>query len=132
MVGRAVATIRSGNRSRPIHAVSRSEFTAEEGMAARCEMDSHADTCVAGPSFLVLEFTGEQCDVTTYTNDYEQITNVSVVNAARHILTNRQERLWFCNLTKYCGAVSEAYGDEPNQPQSVTTLRYYSIGPLYR
>ena len=45
-------------------------------------MDSHADTCVAGPNFVILEFTGEQCDVTPYTNDYHPITNVSVVNAA--------------------------------------------------
>ena len=37
---------------------------SEEGTVARCEMDSHADTCVAGPNFMVLEFTGEQCDVT--------------------------------------------------------------------
>ncbi len=40
------------------------------------------DTCVAGPNYLILEFTGEQCDVTPYTNDYEPIINVSVVNAA--------------------------------------------------
>ena len=44
-------------------------------------MDSHADTCVAGPNFMILEFTGEQCDVTPYTSDYQPITNVAVVNA---------------------------------------------------
>jgi hypothetical protein len=55
---------------------------SEEGTVARCEMDSHADTCVAGPNFLVLEFSGEQCDVSPYTNDYQPITNISVVNAA--------------------------------------------------
>jgi Reverse transcriptase (RNA-dependent DNA polymerase) len=54
---------------------------AEEGTVARCEMDSHADTCVAGPNFMILEFTGEQCDVTPYTSDYQPITNVAVVNA---------------------------------------------------
>lgn len=58
------------------------EFSSVEGTVARCEMDSHADTCVAGPNFVILEFTGEQCDVTPYTNDYQPITNVSVVNAA--------------------------------------------------
>jgi hypothetical protein len=30
---------------------------------------------------MVLSFTGEQCDVTPYTNDYQPITNVQVVNA---------------------------------------------------
>ena len=77
-----MATIQSNNRSRVINAISRNEFSTEEGTVARCEMDSHADTCVAGPNFLVLSFTGEQCDVTPYTNDYQPITNVPVVNAA--------------------------------------------------
>ena len=77
-----MATIRSGSRIRAINAVSREEFTSEAGTVARCEMDSHADTCVAGPNFIVLEFTGEQCDVTPYTTDYQPIINVSVVNAA--------------------------------------------------
>ncbi len=76
-----MATISSGNRNRDINAVSRGELESEEGTVARCEMDSHADTCVAGPNFSVLEFTGEQCDVTPYTSDYQPITNVSVVNA---------------------------------------------------
>ena len=67
MVGRTgVATIRSGNKNRAINAMSRSDLTTEEGLVARCEMDSHADTCVAGPNFIILSFTGEQCDVTPY------------------------------------------------------------------
>ena len=58
------------------------EFETEEGTVARCEMDSHhADTCVAEPNFKILEFTGERCNVTPYTNDYDPVTNVSVVNA---------------------------------------------------
>ena len=46
-------------------------------------MDSHADTCVAGPNFIVVEFTGEHCDVTPYTADYQPIlSNIAIVNAA--------------------------------------------------
>ena len=45
-------------------------------------MDSHADTCVAGPNFSVIEFTGEHCNVTPYTADYQPILNVPIVNAA--------------------------------------------------
>jgi hypothetical protein len=79
-----MATIKTGRRTRSINAVSRSnEFGTEEGAIARCEMDLHADACgVAGPNFKILEFTGEQCDVTPYTNDYEPIMNVQVVHAA--------------------------------------------------
>ena len=51
------------------------------GTVARCEMDSHADTCVAGPNFRIEEYTGEHCDVTPYSNDYKPITDVPIVNA---------------------------------------------------
>ena len=54
------------------------EYGSEPGTRARCEMDSHADTCVAGPNFTVIEFTGEHCDVTPYTADYQPILNVSI------------------------------------------------------
>ena len=78
-----MATIRSGNRSLAINAVARNEeASTEEGTVARCEMDSHADTFVAGPNFRILEFTGEECDVTPYTTDYKPMVNVAVVNAA--------------------------------------------------
>jgi hypothetical protein len=78
-----MATIKMGMRTCSINAVSCSdEFGTEAGDIARCEMDLHADTCVTGPNFKILEFTGEQCDVTPYTNDYEPIMNVQVVHAA--------------------------------------------------
>lgn len=52
------------------------------GTQARCEMDSHADTCVAGPNFRIDEYTGESCDVTPYSNDYQPIHDVPIVNAS--------------------------------------------------
>ena len=45
-------------------------------------MDSHADTCVAGPNFRIDEYTGEHCDVTPYSNDYKPMRNVPIVNAS--------------------------------------------------
>jgi hypothetical protein len=52
------------------------------GTEARCEKDTHADTCVAGPNFVITEYTGEHCDVTPYSNVYEPITDVPIVNAS--------------------------------------------------
>jgi hypothetical protein len=49
---------------------------------ARCELDSHADTCVAGPNFQVDENTGEHCDVSPYSNDYKPIKDIPIVNAS--------------------------------------------------
>ena len=45
-------------------------------------MDSHADTCVAGPNFVIIEYTGEHCDVTPYSDEYKPITDVPIVNAS--------------------------------------------------
>lgn len=36
----------------------------------RCEMDSHADTCVAGNNCIVLEYTGHHATVEAYSPDY--------------------------------------------------------------
>jgi hypothetical protein len=44
-------------------------------------MDSHADTCVAGPDFRIDEYTGEHCDVTPYSSEYEPMSNIPIVNA---------------------------------------------------
>ena len=77
---RNVSTIRSTTRYRSIHALD--AVYSDPGAVARCELDSHADTCVAGPNFQLDEYTGEHCDVTPYSSDYQPLTNIPVVNAS--------------------------------------------------
>ena len=48
----------------------------------RCELDSHADTIVAGSNCVVLNYTGNVCDVSPYRDDYSPVSNVPVVTAA--------------------------------------------------
>ena len=48
----------------------------------RCEMDSHADTCVAGSNCVILHFTGQECDVSPYHSGYDDMKNVPIVSAA--------------------------------------------------
>ena len=55
---------------------------------ANCELDTHADTCVAGPNFRIDEFTGEYCDVTPFSNEYKPMTNVPIVNASTAFTNN--------------------------------------------
>jgi len=50
--------------------------------AANCELDSHADTSVAGPSFVVLEYSDMTCNVSPFAKTYETKTNVPIVKAA--------------------------------------------------
>ena len=48
----------------------------------RCELDSHADSIVAGGNCVILSYTGKVCDVAPYRDDYDTIDNVPIVNAA--------------------------------------------------
>ena len=50
--------------------------------SGRIELDSHADTIVAGANCTILEYTGKVCDVSPYRDDYDSVTNVPIVQAA--------------------------------------------------
>ena len=56
--------------------------TGNKIIHGRCEIDNHADTCVAGSNCTILQYTGKVCDVSPYRDDYESIKNVPIVNAA--------------------------------------------------
>ena len=42
-------------------------------------MDSHADTTVMGSNCVVLAYTGKECEVSPYADEYDVIRNVPVV-----------------------------------------------------
>ena len=48
----------------------------------KMDMDSHADTTVAGANCCVLSYTGKECDVAPYREDYDSIPNIPIVTAA--------------------------------------------------
>ena len=48
----------------------------------RCELDSHANTIVAGANCTILQFTGQECSVQPYSETYSPIDNVPIVNVA--------------------------------------------------
>ena len=48
----------------------------------RIELDSHADTTVFGKNFVLLSYTGRECDVAPYTDTYDAIKNIPIVSAA--------------------------------------------------
>jgi hypothetical protein len=50
--------------------------------AANCELDSHTNTSVAGPSFIVLEYSNMTCNVSPFAKTYETKTNVPIIKAA--------------------------------------------------
>ena len=53
--------------SRSVYSVNyKAMMHSADYRSGRCEMDSHADTCVAGSICVVLEHTGRKADVEAY------------------------------------------------------------------
>jgi hypothetical protein len=53
-----------------------------EPVCSMLEMDTHADTCVLGPNFIILHYTGRECDVSPYSEVYESVKAVPIVKGA--------------------------------------------------
>ena len=104
---RQVSQITSSSRHRliaPLH-VSQ-EDSREQNYAARCELDSHADTIVAGGNCLLLNYTDRACTVHAYDEKYQPHNDVPVVKAAtgytskdgRNYILILNEALWMPDL----------------------------------
>ena len=74
---------------------------------ARCELDSHADTCVAGANTLIVETTGQKVYVYGFHEALGPMANIDIGTAAT---------IWDCPTTgiSYMVIISEAlcFGDE--------------------
>lgn len=57
-------------------------YIKDGGGYGRMEMDTHADTCVLGINFVILEYSGRVCDVYPYSQDYEAIKDIPIVRGA--------------------------------------------------
>jgi hypothetical protein len=93
------------------------------GTVARCELDTHADTCVAGPNFQLNEYTGDFCDVTPYSTDYQPLTNIPIVNASTAFTddTTGETVIFRFNQVLWYGSRLEMSLINPNQ------IRYSGI-----
>jgi hypothetical protein len=70
------------------------------------ELDSHADTCVLGTNFTVLEYSGRVCDVYPYSSEYEAVKDIPIVQGATAVQDQQtgeliimiiNEGLWYGN-----------------------------------
>ena len=79
-----VCTVQSSHRHARVGAITITDrmFNTDEGHSGRCELDSHADTCVAGANFVICVFDGMTCEVSPYTDSYEAMKDVPIVGAA--------------------------------------------------
>ena len=74
------------------------------GTIGRNELDTHADTGVAGVNWRVIEFTGDQVEVQPYSKEYEAIRNIPIAKCAtvwtnpetgQELLLLADQMLWF-------------------------------------
>ena len=96
-------SITSIKRVSRVSAVKKTGKTIE-GTISTNEMDSHADTCVAGKNWSVLSYTDIVCEVTPFTDEYESIKEVPIVtactvwtdqNTGKEYLLVGEQFLWF-------------------------------------
>ena len=52
---------------------------------ANCELDSHADTSVAGPNCIVLEYTEQVVNVSAFSEQLDTMEGIPIVTAATAI-----------------------------------------------
>ena len=48
----------------------------------RIELESHADTTVLGSNCVILKYTGKECEVSPYSDEYKSMHHVPVVTGA--------------------------------------------------
>ena len=79
-IGRITTT---GRRQRSVFiGATKRNLVPEEATVGTMELDSHADTTVFGRNFLVISYTGRECDVSPYTDNYDSVKGVPIVTAA--------------------------------------------------
>jgi len=77
------------------------DYGKEGDVIARNEIDNHADTICAGPKWRVLEFTGEYCDVSPFSKEYQWRS----VPLSLHVTVPEQLYYWSWRI-KYCGSAT--------------------------
>ena len=107
--------------SRRISSTTKSQSKTAKITYAKCELDSHADTTVAGSNCVILSYTGKECDVTPYRDDYQPVSNIPIVSAATawQSPSTGQTYILFFNEALWMGDSMETTLVNPNQ------LRHY-------
>ena len=109
-----------------IHNQSKREslpHTCQQPVHGRVELDSHADTTVLGSNCVVLAYTGKECEVSPYADEYDAIRNIPIVMGAT-VWTNSHDGapiLHIFNKALWMGDRLHHTLINPNQ------LRFYGV-----
>ena len=80
-ISRIVSSIRKVSKNKT--AKAEYQHQPQSTSHGRIELGMHADTTVLGSNFVVLSYTGKECEVSPYSSEYEAVWNVPVVTGAR-------------------------------------------------
>ena len=94
-----------------------------EPIYSRIELDTHADSIVAGANCCIMHYTSRECDVSPYRDDYSPIKNVPIVQAATTYQSPHtgQNYILILNEALWMGDSMQHTLINPNQ------LRHYGI-----
>jgi hypothetical protein len=79
--GSDVSGVQTGVRRRHVGDRKTAALSAGGTDQGRSDLDSHADTCVVGSHYKVIEYTGETCNVHPFSDEYEPVKDVPIVHA---------------------------------------------------
>ena len=122
-------------KNRRVSSISFGDDDSYPPVMGNIELDTHADTIVAGANCCIMSYTGRVCDVSPYSDEYKPVTGVPIVKAAtvsqsqytgQDYLLIFNEALWMPSLPNTLV--------NPNQLRAYGTLvqdNPYSGDPLF-
>ena len=77
---------------------------------ARCELDSHADTCALGSNFVLLHYIGRVCDVAPYNSEAcNPKCDIPIITAATAYTDQQDGQVIFWSFMKVDGLVINSH-----------------------
>ena len=131
-----VCRLKSTDRRRAAATQRLENRCPDEPICGAIELDSHADTCVLGKNFIVLHYTGRECDVVPFTDQYDAVSGVAIVSGAT-AYTDQETGETFVLVINEALNMPNAMDDtliNPNQLRAFGTTvqdNPYSGAPLY-
>jgi hypothetical protein len=118
--------------------ISSASIFPDPGYTSTVEIDSHADSFVAGKNCIPMHYTEQSCDVQPYSDDYAPVKNVPIVTAATGYtsasgmnyillfpealyLPNLAHSLFNPNQLRHFGTIVQDNPYDSTKPMSITT-----------
>jgi hypothetical protein len=83
-----------GTRTKGIASTSLQNMCPVNPIKGTNELDTHADTCVLARNFTIAQYSGRECDVLPYSDDYEPVTGVPIVTGATAWTDQETGKTW--------------------------------------